>query len=336
MAKVVISHRLHDDGMAVLENAGVDVVITNSGDPKVMLPLFGALFALYIIWGSTYFVIRIGVESWPPLMMAGVRFLAAGILLLAFLLLRGHKLPPLRPLLNAALIGLLLLAVGNGMVTVAEHQNVPSGIAAVVVATVPLFTLCFSRLFGIKTRKLEWVGIAIGLAGIIMLNSGGNLSGNPWGAILILIGSISWAFGSVYGSRITLPVGMMAGAIEMLAAGVVLMIASMIAGEKLTALPSLSGFLAVGYLALFGSIIAINAYMYLIRNVSPALATSYAYVNPVVAVLLGTGLGGETLSKIEWLALGVIVFAVVLVTLGKYLFPAKPVVAPVIQDASSE
>ena len=239
---------------------------------RQLLPLFGALFALYIIWGSTYFVIRIGVESWPPLMMAGVRFLAAGILLLAFLLLRGHKLPPLRPLLNAALIGLLLLAVGNGMVTVAEHQNVPSGIAAVVVATVPLFTLCFSRLFGIKTRKLEWVGIAIGLAGIIMLNSGGNLSGNPWGAILILIGSISWAFGSVYGSRITLPVGMMAGAIEMLAAGVVLMIASMIAGEKLTALPSLSGFLAVGYLALFGSIIAINAYMYLIRNVSPALA----------------------------------------------------------------
>ena len=221
---------------------------------RQLLPLFGALFALYIIWGSTYFVIRIGVESWPPLMMAGVRFLAAGILLLAFLLLRGHKLPPLRPLLNAALIGLLLLAVGNGMVTVAEHQNVPSGIAAVVVATVPLFTLCFSRLFGIKTRKLEWVGIAIGLAGIIMLNSGGNLSGNPWGAILILIGSISWAFGSVYGSRITLPVGMMAGAIEMLAAGVVLMIASMIAGEKLTALPSLSGFLAVGYLALFGSV----------------------------------------------------------------------------------
>lgn len=303
---------------------------------RQLLPLFGALFALYIIWGSTYFVIRIGVESWPPLMMAGVRFLTAGILLMAFLLLRGHKLPPLRPLLNAALIGFLLLAVGNGMVTVAEHQNVPSGIAAVVVATVPLFTLCFSRLFGIKTRKLEWVGIAIGLAGIIMLNSGGNLSGNPWGAILILIGSISWAFGSVYGSRITLPVVMMAGAIEMLAAGVVLMIASMIAGEKLTALPSLSGFLAVGYLALFGSIIAINAYMYLIRNVSPALATSYAYVNPVVAVLLGTGLGGETLSKIEWLALGVIVFAVVLVTLGKYLFPAKPVVAPVIQDASSE
>ncbi|MBE5650568.1 drug/metabolite exporter YedA, partial [Salmonella enterica subsp. enterica serovar Dublin] len=263
---------------------------------RQLLPLFGALFALYIIWGSTYFVIRIGVESWPPLMMAGVRFLSAGMLLMAFLLLRGEKLPPLRQTINAALIGLLLLAVGNGLVTVAEHQNVPSGIAAVVVATVPLFTLCFSYFFGIKTRKLEWVGIAIGLAGIILLNSGGNLSGNPWSAILILIGSMSWAFGSVYGSRIALPVGMMAGAIEMLAAGVVLLCAAFLSGEKLATLPGLSGFMAVGYLALFGSIIAINAYMYLIRNVSPALATSYAYVNPVVAVLLGTGLGGERLS----------------------------------------
>jgi len=288
----------------------------------------GALFALYIIWGSTYFVIRIGVQSWPPLMMAGVRFLSAGALLLAFLMLRGHKLPPLRPLLNAALIGVLLLAIGNGFVTVAEHQDVPSGIAAVVVATVPLFTLCFSRLFGIKTRKLEWLGIAIGMAGIILLNSGGNLSGNPWGALMILIGSMSWAFGSVYGSRIELPTGMMAGAIEMVTAGIVLLAASLLTGEKMTAMPDLSGFLAVGYLAIFGSVIAINAYMFLIRNVSPAVATSYAYVNPVVAVLLGTGLGGESLSSVEWMALGIIIMAVVLVTLGKYLLPAKPVVTP--------
>ncbi|WP_318364701.1 drug/metabolite exporter YedA [Enterobacter sp.] len=294
---------------------------------RQLLPLIGSLFALYIIWGSTYFVIRVGVESWPPLMMAGVRFLTAGVLLLTFLLIRGHRLPPLRPLLNAALIGVLLLAVGNGMVTVAEHQNVPSGIAAVVVATVPLFTLCFSHFFGIRTRKLEWLGIAIGLCGIVLLNSGGNLSGNPLGAVMILIGSLSWAFGSVYGSRIELPVGMMAGAIEMLAAGVVLLAASFCSGETLTALPTLSGFVAVGYLAIFGSIIAISAYMYLIRNTTPAVATSYAYVNPVVAVLLGTTFAGEVLSPVEWLALGIIILAVVLVTLGKYLFPARPVVA---------
>ncbi|CCJ80544.1 Permease of the drug/metabolite transporter (DMT) superfamily [Cronobacter dublinensis 1210] len=121
---------------------------------------------------------------------------------------------------------------------------------------------------------------------------------------------------------------MMAGAIEMLAAGLVLMVASLFTGERLTAMPDLSGFLAVGYLALFGSVIAISAYMYLIRNVSPAVATSYAYVNPVVAVLLGTGFGGESLSSVEWIALGVIILAVLLVTLGKYLLPAKPVVAP--------
>ncbi len=111
----------------------------------------------------------------------GSRYFIAGIFATA-----RTQAPPPRPLLNAALIGLLLLAVGNGMVTVAEHQNVPSGIARRSGCNRALFTLCFSRLFGIKTRKLEWVGIAIGLAGIIMLNSGGNLSGNPWGAILIL------------------------------------------------------------------------------------------------------------------------------------------------------
>lgn len=275
---------------------------------RQLLPLIGALFALYIIWGSTYFAIAVGVASWPPLMMAGIRFLAAGVLLLGWLLATGHKLPARRPLLNAALIGVLLLAVGNGFVTLAEHQHVPSGIAAVMVATVPLFTLC--------------------LAGIVMLNSGGNLNGNPWGALLILIGSLSWAFGSVYGSRIVLPTGMMAGAIEMLAAGIVLLAASWLSGETLTRVPSWSGIAALAYLAIFGSLIAINAYMFLIRNVTPAVATSYAYVNPVVAVLLGTGFGGESLSLIEWLALAVIIFAVVLVTLGKYLFPVRSEATP--------
>ncbi|NIF57396.1 drug/metabolite exporter YedA [Enterobacter sp. Ap-916] len=291
-----------------------------------LVPLIAALFALYIIWGSTYLALAIGVKTWPPFILAGTRFMLAGSLLMGILLLRGHKLPKLRPTLNAALIGVLLLAIGNGCVTVAEHQHVPSGIAAVMVATVPLFTLCFSRLFGIKTRKLEWLGIAIGLAGIVLLNSGGNLSGNPFGAVLILIGSLSWAFGSVYGSRIELPEGMMAGAVEMLAAGIVALSLAALTGERLTTMPNTSGWLALGYLALFGSMISISAYMYLIRNVSPAVATSYAYVNPVVAVLLGTTFAGESLSAIEWLALGIIIFAVVLVTLGKYLFPAKPVI----------
>ncbi|WP_147198597.1 drug/metabolite exporter YedA [Pantoea sp. MBD-2R] len=294
-----------------------------------LLPLLASLFALYFIWGSTYFVIRVGVESWPPMMMAGLRFLLAGVILTAFLLLRGDRLPSWRQAGNAALVGIMLLAAGNGAVTVAEHQNVPSGIAAVMVATVPLFAMCFSRLFGIATRWIEWLGIAVGLVGIILLNSGGHLGNNPWGALMILAGSLSWAFGSVWGSRINLPTGMMAGAIEMLAAGVVLLTASQLSGEKLHAAPALPGFLALGYLSLFGSIIAINAYMFLIRNVSPAIATSYAYVNPVVAVLLGISFAGESLTPREWLALAVIVLAVILVTLGKYLIPCKPVIKPV-------
>ncbi|WP_368928551.1 drug/metabolite exporter YedA [Mixta calida] len=287
------------------------------------LPLALALFTLYIVWGSTYFAIRLGVESWPPMMLAGLRFSLAGLILLAFLRWRGQPLPGRRAALNAGLIGLLLLAVGNGLVTLAEHQQVPSGLAAVMVATVPLFAMCFSRLFGIRTRKIEWLGILVGLAGIMLLNSGSHLAGNPQGAILVLIAALSWAFGSVLGSRILLPQGAMAGSIEMLAAGAALLLASALSGERLSALPDLQGFLSLGYLMLFGSIIAINAYMYLIRNVSPAIATSYAYVNPVVAVLLGTSFGGETLSPREWLALAVIIFAVVLVTLGKTLFPER-------------
>ncbi|QKJ87597.1 drug/metabolite exporter YedA [Paramixta manurensis] len=294
-----------------------------------LLPLITSLFILYVVWGSTYFAIRIGVESWPPMMMAGLRFLTAGVILFILVRVQGQPLPDWRSTVNAAIVGILLLVIGNGLVTIAEQQNVPSGLAAVMVATVPLFAMCFSRLFGISTRWIEWVGIAVGLVGIVLLNSGGHLAGNPWGALMILLAAISWAFGSVWGSRIALPKGAMAGAIEMITAGVVLLLLSSVSGEHLVAMPDLRGFLALGYLTLFGSIIAINAYMYLIRNVTPAVATSYAYVNPVVAVLLGTSFGDEMLSQREWLALAIIIAAVVLVTLGKTLFPAKTAIKQV-------
>jgi carboxylate/amino acid/amine transporter len=293
---------------------------------RSLLPLIAALFALYFIWGSTYLVIRVGVESWPPLMMAGLRFFVAGCIMFTFLLLRGHKVPTLKQWMAAGAVGILLLSVGNGLVTVAEHMQVPSGIAAVMVATVPLFTLCFSRLWGMPNSRLEWTGVAIGLFGIVLLNTGSNLEGNPWGAALILLASLSWAFGSVWSSRLTLPVGLMAGAAEMIIAGVVLLVASRLTGEHLSAAPTLSGFLALGYLVVFGSMIAISAYMFLLKTVRPAVATSYAYVNPIVAVLLGIGFAGESLSPVEWVALGVILCAVLLVTLGKFVFGRRKTV----------
>lgn len=294
-----------------------------------ILTLIGALLTLYIVWGSTYFAIHLGVKSWPPLMMAGTRFLIAGILLFSLLLLRGHSLPTPKQWLAAGTIGILLLVVGNGLVTVAEHQHVPSGIAAVIVATVPLFTQCFSLLWGMRNTRLEWAGIVLGLVGIVLLNTGNNLAGNPTGALLILLASASWAFGSMLGSRISLPAGPMAGAAEMLVAGVVLLVASQLSGERLSEMPSTSSVLALGYLIVFGSMLAISAYMFLLKNVRPAVATSYAYINPVVAVLLGIGFAGETLVTREWIALVLIVSAVVLVTLGKYLFTRPPQVPPV-------
>lgn len=183
------------------------------------LLLIGAFLALYLVWGSTYLFIRIGVESWPPMLMAGVRFLIAGGLLYGFLRWRGVPAPTWPQWRAAGAIGFLLLSCGNGGVTVAEHAGVASGVAALAVATVPLFTLLFGLLFGHRNSKLEWAGIALGLVGIGLLNLGSNLQASPMGAALILFAAASWAFGSVWSKTLPLPQGPMASAAEMLVGG---------------------------------------------------------------------------------------------------------------------
>ncbi|MBU3059453.1 drug/metabolite exporter YedA [Pseudomonas indica] len=277
------------------------------------LILLGAFFALYLIWGSTYLVIRIGVESWPPMLMAGVRFVIAGSLMFAWLRWRGVPAPTWREWKAASVIGVLLLSCGNGGVTVAEHLGVASGVAALAVATVPLFALLFGLIWGQRTSSLEWAGIVLGLAGIGLLNLGSNLQGSPLGAGLILFAAAAWAFGSMWSKHLPLPAGPMASAAEMLAGGVALLIASALSGERMTELPTAAGWGALAYLVVFGSIIAFSAYLYLLKNVRPAAATSYAYVNPVVAVVLGILFAGERIGMEEWLAMTVIVSAVVLI-----------------------
>lgn len=215
-------------------------------------------------------------------------------------------------------VGILLLSCGNGGVTVAEHWGVSSGVAALAVATVPLFTLLFSQLFGQRNTTLEWGGIVLGLFGIVLLNLGSNLQASPAGAGLILFAAASWAFGSVWSRRLSLPAGPMASAAEMLVGGAVLLVGSLASGERLEHWPSTSGWLALVYLILFGSIIAFSAYQYLLRNVRPAAATSYAYVNPAVAVLLGTLFADERIGGIEGLAMAVIISAVVLIGLPQW------------------
>jgi drug/metabolite transporter (DMT)-like permease len=280
--------------------------------------LIAAFFALYVIWGSTYLVIRIGVEYWPPLLLAGIRFVLAGTLMYAFLRWRGAPAPTWAQWKAAGMIGILLLACGNGGVSVAEHMGVASGVAALAVATVPLFTLLFGYFWGARNTRLEWAGIALGLIGIAMLNLGSNLQSSPLGALLLVFAAASWAFGSVWSKHVPLPAGAMASAVEMLVGGVALLIGSVVSGEHLQAMPPIEGWAALAYLTFFGSIIAFNAYMYLLKNVRPAAATSYAYVNPAVAVLLGIVFVGETIGIEEGLAMLVIISAVVLIGLPQW------------------
>ncbi|KAB5618689.1 drug/metabolite exporter YedA [Pseudomonas putida] len=280
--------------------------------------LIGAFIALYLVWGSTYLAIRIGVESWPPLLMAGVRFVIAGSLLYGFLRWRGVPAPTWAQWRAAGAIGFLLLSCGNGGVTLAEHAGVASGVAALAVATVPLFTLLFGLLFGHRNSRLEWAGIFLGLAGIGLLNLGSNLQASPMGAALILFAAAAWAFGSVWSKNLPLPQGAMASAAEMLVGGAALLIGSALSGERLIQMPTAAGWGALAYLIFFGSIVAFSSYMYLLKHVRPAAATSYAYVNPVVAVLLGIAFAGERIGAEECLAMGVIVGAVVLIGLPQW------------------
>ncbi|QVW22649.1 drug/metabolite exporter YedA [Pseudomonas hormoni] len=298
------------------------------------LPLIAAFFALYVIWGSTYLVIRIGVEYWPPLLLAGIRFVIAGTLMYGFLRWRGAPAPTWAQWKAAGIIGILLLACGNGGVSVAEHMGVASGVAALAVATVPLFTLLCGYFWGARNTRLEWAGIVLGLIGIAMLNLGSNLQSSPLGALLLIFAAAAWAFGSVWSKHLPLPQGAMASAVEMLVGGVVLLIGSAVSGEHLDAMPPIEGWAALAYLTFFGSIIAFNAYMYLLKNVRPAAATSYAYVNPAVAVLLGIVFVGETIGIEEALAMLVIISAVVLIGLPQWRrAPVKP--AAVVQTESS-
>ncbi|MCP8636400.1 drug/metabolite exporter YedA [Pseudomonas mosselii] len=298
-----------------------------SSSRRFPLLLVGAFLALYLVWGSTYLFIRIGVESWPPMLMAGVRFVIAGSLLYGFLRWRGVPAPTWPQWRAAGAIGFLLLSCGNGGVTLAEHAGVASGVAALAVATVPLFTLVFGLFFGHRNSRLEWAGIALGLVGIGMLNMGSNLQASPMGAALILFAAAAWAFGSVWSKSLPLPQGAMASAAEMLVGGAALLIGSAVSGERLTQMPTAAGWGALAYLVFFGSILAFSSYMYLLKHVRPAAATSYAYVNPAVAVLLGIVFAGEQIGAEECVAMAVIIGAVVLIGLPQWRKAPEPPVS---------
>jgi drug/metabolite transporter (DMT)-like permease len=255
-----------------------------------------SLLCLYLVWGSTYFAIRVGLEGLPPLLMAGTRFLAAGGALYAGLRLRGAARPSARAWRSAAVVGVLLCG-SNGLVTVAERE-VSSSVAAVVISSMPLWAMLLAALWGERPTGLEIAGVAVGLAGVVLLQMGGELRARPLGAALIVLSTWTWASGSMWSRRTELPAGLLAPATEMLCGGAVLVALGLAAGERVRALPAPRPLVAWIFLALFGSLLAYSAYNFLLRKVRPALATSYAYVNPAVAVALGAAAGEPVTARV--------------------------------------
>jgi drug/metabolite transporter (DMT)-like permease len=284
--------------------------LVSASASKLSTPILVALAVVYLVWGSTYYGIKVAIGSLPPLGMLGLRFLLGGALLYGYLLWRGQRRPTLPEWRASALVGLLLLGGGTGLVTLAEREA-SSSVAAMLIAVSPLFASLFSNLWGERTRGREWLGIGVGLLGVVLLNVG-ELRATPLAAVLLLLAPILWTFGSQLSRRLTLPAGLMGAAAEMLTGGALLLLFSFVWQEHWR-VPTAASIWALAYLTVFGSVLAYSAYMYLVAHTRPALATSYAYVNPLVAVLLGVGLGGEKLQPLGWAALAVIFLGVLLV-----------------------
>lgn len=274
-----------------------------------------ALLCTWVVWGSTYLAMRIGLEGFPPFLMAAIRFLISGVLLYAILRVRGAPHPTAAQWGGALLVGALLLGGGNGGVVFAE-QWVTSGLAALGVATVPLWAALFAGLWGQWPSRREWMGLALGFAGMILLSLDGDLRAKPLGLIALLISALCWAFGSVWSRRLPQPPGIMASAAQMFCGGIVLVAAGLAHGEHMSHLPAARPLLAMVYLV-FGAIVGFSAYVYLLKRVRPALATSNSYVNPVIAVALGALLAGERLTPSGVGALCLILAGVALVALTK-------------------
>ncbi|MGE0641716.1 MAG: EamA family transporter [Thermoanaerobaculia bacterium] len=263
-----------------------------------------ALLAVYLIWGSTYLAIRIAIETLPTFSMAGLRYLVAGAALYAWGRSRGARGPERRHLLPALAIGGLLLLGGNGLVVWAEHR-VPSGIAALLVAVEPLWIALLMPLFGAGKRPSArtFVGIAVGLLGVFVLVGGRELGASAvdlTGALAVVVAAASWASGSLYSVRAATPESpWISSGLQMLFGGLLLGVTGLGAGEWSRFDPSavsLRSLLALGYLVVFGSIVAFTAYSYLLRNARPTVVSTYAFVNPVVAVLLGWFFVAEPLT----------------------------------------
>jgi drug/metabolite transporter (DMT)-like permease len=306
---------------------------TSGSETSPRWQVLTALAAIYLIWGSTYLGIRYALESLPPFLMAGSRFILAGSLLLIWQWRRGAARPARVHWRSALIIGGLMIVGGNGGVTWAE-QHVPSGLAALMIGAVPIWIVMFDWLAfgGNRPNGRMALGLVGGLSGLALLIGPAEFAGGERidliGGAALVAAAISWAIGSLYSRRAPLPaVALQATGLEMLAGGVLEIIVGTLLGEWGKLDPggvSLRSALAVLYLGLVGSLIGFSAYIWLLRHTTPARAASYAYVNPVVAVILGWALAGESVSLRTILATAIIIGSVVMIT----SFRAQPDTRP--------
>jgi drug/metabolite transporter (DMT)-like permease len=289
---------------------------------RSQLAAWAALLVVYLVWGSTYLAIRVGVRDIPPLAMAGARFLIAGAILYPIAARTGDAAtraadrPGAREWLGCAVVGVLLLAFGNGGVSVAE-QTLPSGLAAVLVATVPLWMILFAvPLQGTRVSRRAVAGLLVGLVGVAVLAGGGSAAGHAVGVLIVLGAAASWGVGSVLSRRLRMPRRVLvSAAIEMLAGGAVLLIAAAVTGQFARvhlANVHPTSWLALAWLIAAGSILAFTAYGYALTRLPLSTVSTYAYVNPVVAVLLGTALLHEALTVREVIGAVLVVGSVAL------------------------
>jgi drug/metabolite transporter (DMT)-like permease len=288
------------------------------------LKLAAAFAAVYVIWGSTYLAIRIAIETIPPFAMAGTRFILAGALLYGWQRWRGAPTPQPIHWRSALIIGALLLLGGNGGVTWAE-QEIPSGLAALIIATVPIWVVVFGALRPGNPRpnRRTLVGVLLGLAGIALLVGPSNLAASGQDIrtisyVVLLLAPVSWAIGSLYSRGARLPRSQLqATGMEMLLGGALLLLAATVTGEWASldlAAISLRSAAAFIYLVFIGAIIGFSAYIWLLKNTTPAKATTYAYVNPVVAVFLGWAVLSEPVTPAMVIAMTIIIFSVALIS----------------------
>lgn len=280
--------------------------------PRVNPRLILSLAAVYVVWSSTYLAMRIAIADLPPLLMAALRFSAAGAVMLVIARRRGATWPTAREWFRVTPIGALLFLGGNGLVGIAE-LSVSSGGAAVVCAMMPLWVGVLGYFTGERPSRREWTSLAIGFCGVFVLMGGPTLSGETRHIVLLMFSPLCWALGSLLSRRLpgrAAKDSFMLPAMQMLTGGLVLFVVAGIRGDRIPSDASAQSWLALGYLWLFGSLVAFTAYSWLLRNARPLVATSYAYVNPPLAVIMGAVISGEALGVTTLIANVLIIGAI--------------------------